>query len=236
MIETKLILIEGPPGSGKSTTAHILAHEIASSGTACQPYLEWSADHPIYIGDDLHLEQVTATSLARQANVVQQWQRFSQTRQTEPTVSIIESRFWQTGVMLLYAAGLSPEGVLESNQQVIKAIRGLNPVLIYFKIEPLSEFTLRMIEDKEAEWRRSGFPGTWVGHVYRAFDGQKWFTERGLSGLAGLLAFLEEWAGVAEKLYENLPFPKIQISNPHQDWRGAMGEMRRFLELEPSRE
>ena len=232
MIETKLILIEGPPGSGKSTTAHILAHEIASAGIPCQPFFEWSADHPIYIGDDLHLEQVTATSLARQASVLLQWQRFAQARQSEEVVSIIESRFWQTGVMLTYAAGLSQEGVLKSNQQVIEAIQGLKPALIYFKIQLLSEFTVEMIEGKEAEWQRAGFPGTWVEHVYEAFDNQIWFTERHLSGLAGLLAFLEEWAVVAENLYENLPFPKIQIVNPQQDWRKAMGQMRQFLGLE----
>jgi thymidylate kinase len=231
MIETKLILIEGPPGSGKSTTAHILAHEIANAGIACQPYLEWSADHPIYIGDDLHLARVTATSLARQASVLQQWQRFAQTRQAEPVVSIIESRFWQTSEMLTYAAGLSEAGVLENNQRVSEVIRGLNPVLIYFKIEPLNEFTLRMIEGKEAEWRRARFPGTWAQHVYEAFDNQKWFIKHRVSGLEGMLAFLEEWALVAEKLYDNLPFPKLKIQNPHEDWQSARQQMRHFLNL-----
>lgn len=231
MIETRLILIEGPPGSGKSTTAHILAHEIASSGIACQPYLEWSADHPIYIGDDLHLAQVTATSLARQASVLQQWRRFAQNTQAEPVVSLIESRFWQTSEMLTYAAGLSEAGVLENNQRVSEAIRGLKPALIYFKIEPLAAFTIRMIQEKEAEWQRAKFPGTWVGHVSKAFDNQKWFTERRLSGLEGMLKFLDEWAVVAEKLYDNLPFPKLKIKNPHEDWQSAMQQMRHFLNL-----
>jgi DNA polymerase III delta prime subunit len=231
MIEAKLLLIEGPPGSGKSTTSYKLAGEIANSGIACQPFLEWDADNPIAIGDDLHLDQVTATSLARQGSVLRQWQQFAQARQSEPIVNIIESRFWQTSEMLMYAAGLSQEGVLESNQRVIEAIRGLNPVLIYFKIEPLDSFTKRMILGKEAEWQRAQFPGTWSQHVFEAFNAQKWFAERRLSGLEGMLKFLDEWACVVEKLYDNLPFPKMKILNPHQDWNRTMQHIRVFLEM-----
>ena len=71
MIETKLVLIEGPPGSGKTTTAQRLAAEISNSGMACQCLLEWSTDSPIVGGDDLHLGQVIASSMAREADVLQ---------------------------------------------------------------------------------------------------------------------------------------------------------------------
>ena len=100
MIETKLILIEGPPGSGKTTTAQYLAADISNSGKACQCFLEWSTDNPIAIGDDSHLGQAAASSIAREADVLQQWQQFAQARQSEDLVTVMESRFWQTSVML----------------------------------------------------------------------------------------------------------------------------------------
>lgn len=74
-------------------------------------------------------------------------------------------------------------------------------------------------------------PGTWTQHIFAAFDGQQWATDRGLSGLPAMLTLLEEWAGVTEQLYDRLPFPKLKIYNPHHDWALAMQQMRGFLGL-----
>lgn len=231
MIDTKLILIEGPPGSGKSTTAQKLAGEISKSGKKCQCFLEWSADNPIPIGDDLHLGQAIASSITREAKMLQLWQQFARERQSEEIVTVMESRFWQTSVMLMYIAGHPREAVFESNQHVIEVIQGLKPVLIYFTIDDQKAFTARTIRLKDEEWRRAGLKESWIQHILDAFESQKWFTDRGLSGLAGMHALLEEWASVAAELYDRTPFPKIKIANPYTDWALAMQKMHGFLGL-----
>ncbi|MEP7137189.1 MAG: hypothetical protein ABI904_19860 [Chloroflexota bacterium] len=233
MIETQLVLIEGAPGSGKSTTAQKLAAEISNAGKSCQCFLEWSTDNPIAIGDDLHLGQAIASSITREDAVLQQWQQFVQARQAEKIVTLMESRFWQTSVMLMYAAGHPIERILESNGHVIETINQLKPVLIYFAIDDLRAFTTRTIQIKEAEWQHAGQSGSWAKHIYDAFDSQRWFTNRGLTGMTGMITFLEEWALVTQMLYDRVTFPKIIIKNPHQDWPSAMQQMRGFLGLAP---
>jgi len=42
---------------------------------------------------------------------------------------------------------------------------------------------------------------------------------------------LEDWALVAERLYERVPFPKIKIRNPYQNWDLALVQARSFLKL-----
>ncbi len=229
MIDTRLILIEGPPGSGKSTTARLLADEICRQGRPCQCYYEWSEDHPIKIGDDFHLGEVIASSIARDAEMLRLWQKFAQARQQADFVTVLESRFWQTSAMLMYAAGLTAEAVLESNRQVVEAVKILQPVLIYFDIADLGELMARTICSKEAEWQQAGYSGSWAQHIYDALDPQPWMRQRRLSGLEGALAFFDAWAKVADRLYENLPFPKVKIKNPYHDWPSAMQQMREFL-------
>jgi hypothetical protein len=45
-MSTKLILVEGLPGSGKTTMAQFVRDELAQHGRAPQPYLEGNLDHP----------------------------------------------------------------------------------------------------------------------------------------------------------------------------------------------
>jgi thymidylate kinase len=240
LIDTKLILLEGPPGSGKSTTAGMLADEINQHGHACHCFFEWALDHPIPIGDDLHLEQVVTTSIDRENERLQYWRQFVQANQAgsrggkNQRITVLESRFWQTSVMLMYAAGHPLEGVIQSNARVVQAILPLKPVLINFEIDVLRDFLERTIRIKEAEWQQAGFPGTWVGHIFEALKAQPWFIQQDLTGLAAMVAFFEEWAAVAERLYDALPFPKIKIRNPHHNWPLAMQQMRGFLGLAES--
>ncbi len=232
MIDTKLILIEGPPGSGKTTTAQILAAEISKSGKPCQCFVEWGEDNPIPIGDDLHLGEVITTSITRETQMLQMWHQFARTRLSAETVTVMESRFWQTSVMLMYVAGHPTERILQSNQRVIEAIQGLNPVLIYFAIDDQKAFAARTIQIKNEEWQKAGLSELWETHIFKAFSSQKWFTDRGLSGSAGMIALLEEWAQVTTLLYDQVPFPKIKIHNPHQDRNLAMQQMSSFLVLD----
>jgi thymidylate kinase len=49
MIDTKLILIEGAPCSGKSTTARNLVKILPGNGVERRCYTEWAENHPIAI-------------------------------------------------------------------------------------------------------------------------------------------------------------------------------------------
>jgi hypothetical protein len=177
------------------------------------------------------LGRIIAKSISREGVLIQQWQKFVQAQRTQEFVTIIESRFWQTSLMLMYAAGYPMESVVESNQRVINVIQELKPVLIYFAIDNPEEFALRTIQIKNKEWQLAGRNIDWVEHVLEAFVSQKWFTERSLTGLDGIIAFLKEWVSITEVLYESLPFPKLKISNPHDEWLLTMKRIHNFLGL-----
>lgn len=231
MFSTRLVLLEGPPGSGKSTTAGKISERIRQAGLNCRCFTEWSQDHPIPIGDDLDILRVVSTSRQREGEVLEHWRRFARQAKDGDVVTVIESRFWQTTLMLMYAAGCPPEDILASQRRVVEAIRGLAPVLIFLGIDDQRAHILRTIEIKESEWSRAGFPGTWAGHVYEALDPQPWMRGRSLSGLEGYLAFLEEWTRLSANLFSDLPFAKLEVRNPQTDWTRAMAQIHRFLGL-----
>ena len=221
MIDTKLILIEGLPGSGKTMTAELLAAEIRTYGKKCLWFNEWAENHPVFISID-HLSEVISSSRLREKTVLQKWEKFAEEMEDERTVYIFESRFWQTDVMFMYLAGHSKAEVVESNQRIITAITGLNPVMIYFTHDNIEAALTRTFQAKHEGWEQL---------VLGFVEQQKWATDRGLKGREAWFKFFSEWALVAERLYARLTFPKIKVQNPHSDWDLVMRKIREFLEL-----
>lgn len=59
-----------------------------------------------------------------------------------------------------------------------------------------------------------------------------WFQSRGLSDFAGWVQFFEEWQRMVQRLYNDWPYRKIKIQNPHEDWEKAYQQMYSFLQIE----
>ncbi len=230
-MKTKLVLLEGLPGSGKTTTTRNLAAEIIKAGSACQTFWEWSDPHPIDIGDFEHAGEFIASSPMRREDLLRQWHRFALLQRDQELVTVMESRFWQTTAMLMYAGGCPAEDVLAYHQGVIAAIQDLQPVLIYFTASDVRVAMERTIRIKNEEWHQEGREESWAERIYAFFKPQKWFANRDPQDIHAMTAFFEEWSGLAEKLYAATPFPKIKIRDPYLDWGQAMQEMRKFLEL-----
>ena len=230
MIDTKLILIEGVPCSGKSTTAKNLMTDISACGIKCNCFLEWAENNPIFIGKMEDLSEIISTTKSREQNVLQQWQDFTKSAKQQETVNIIESRFWQTDAMYLYLSGHSEKEVLESNLRLLSLIAELNPVLIYLAPKDIEQLHTDIAKQRNEKWRASGREGSWEEWGNNVYERQKWFTNRLLNSKA-MARFFNEWASIADRLYERFPFRKIKIQDPQVYWEHTMGSIRDFLEI-----
>jgi len=232
MIDTKLILIEGIPGSGKSTTTMNLAAEISKRGIKCQCHLEWAEDNPIFIGHMEDLSEVISSSKLREQDVLQQWRSFTKKTKQQAAVIVIESRFWQTDAMYLYLSGHSEDEVMKGNKGVISAISELNPVLIYLAPEDVAQMLMWTAKVKNRKWQESGREGSWDQWGNEVYEQQRWFTNRMLKGPEAMVKFFNEWTSIANRLYEELPFRKAKIQNPNADWDTTMSRIRHFLKID----
>ncbi len=174
-----------------------------------------------------------ASSAARGEELLQQWLKFAQLQRDQDVVTVMESRFWQTTAMLMYAAGCPAEDVIEHNRRVIAAIRDLRPVLVYFTTSDVRAAMERTIQIKNAEWQQDQRGISWEERIFGFFKPQKWFANRSPHDLSEMIPFFEAWSGLAEELYNITTFPKIKIQNPSGDWNQTMRQIREFLGLSP---
>jgi len=228
MIDTRLILIEGVPCSGKSTTAEKLAMEISAGGIEANCYLEWSEDNPIFIGAMENLVDIIGTTKEREADVYRQWTDFVHHAGQHKVVNIIESRFWQTHGMYLFLSGHSEEDVLKSTSQLTSLIAVLKPVLIFLAPSDIEGLHVRVAREKNRKWREAGREGSWEDWGNRVYEQQEWFAAQSLPSMA-MGRFFDEWASIADRLFGEFPFGKIKIDDPQMDWEGTMDVLREFI-------
>lgn len=231
MIDTKLILIEGIPGSGKSTIATRLSDLIIKIGIPCECYLEWSKNNPINIGEMEDLTEIISSSMSRGADVLKQWEYFSRTAKYHPTVTIVESRFWQTDAMYLLLSGHTETDIMARVQRIEPAITELNPVLIYLTPQDIEQHLLITVERKNKKWRELGKDGSWEMWGNQIYEQQKWFTNHSLMRSEAFVLFFTEWTSIADRLFEILQFRKIKIQFNHSNWDVVNMTIQQFLKI-----
>jgi hypothetical protein len=215
MLNTKLILIEGLPGAGKSTSTVHLGTVLQQHGIACRFYQEEDDPHPIPCLD--------FEIKALPQSTVPLWRNFVNQAVPESIITIIESRLWQNTALFMYMSEIEVEDILKFQQQVCQVLTPLSPVLLYLEQENTDNALRQMVTARGNQWMEDTLSETIQ---------YPWFKSRGFTNFTGWVQFFEEWHYIAERLYNDWPSNKKKIVNPHENWVEAYEQMYTFLQIE----
>jgi hypothetical protein len=212
MSDTKLVLIEGLPGAGKSTTTRHIGTTLQQQGVACRWYLEEDDPHPIACLD-FEIKGLLE-------KMIPLWSSFTKHAMQEPIVTIIESRLWQNTALFMFMSNKEVEDILQFSQQIGQVLAPLSPILIYLDQEDTGTGLRRLYTLRGEKWMQEALEMTTV---------YPWFQSRGLKDFVGWVQFFTEWQRVVTQLFNNWPHEKIKIQNPHDDWESAYQQIDSFL-------
>src|SRR5262249_21563843 len=126
-MDARIILVEGFPGCGKSTTAEWLARRLRATGRPGGGFYEQQRPPPM-AGEPRtpasSWQDYFAARLAR-------WSRLSQRVQSSGTISILESAWLQGPVFLMLHRDLDRGLIKAFILKTVEAIRGADPGLNY---------------------------------------------------------------------------------------------------------
>ncbi|OZB96171.1 hypothetical protein [Paenibacillus sp. XY044] len=202
-MKKNLILIEGIPGSGKSTFARFLANQFERNGLSCGLYLETTYDHPII---EFTGYEDNALFLAEHYD---RWSKFLDHDPNEEVV-VMESAFLQSPMVHLLHKEAERELIKSLVHKVSDRLSKENCGLIYFYQKDALAAINKMVEARGGK-----------GYLLRKHDEYKdepYFRNRQEQGPESHLSFFLEYAEIANKIVRELNIPAEIIENSSADY------------------
>ena len=208
MAASRLILVEGMIGSGKTTTAGRLGDWLSGRGEDVRAFDEGAADHPVRTRrvDELLAVPAPGDPGAYSAS---QWRRLAdRCRRREQTV-ILESIFLQNSVMPAFVDGAPAAAVNQICAEIQRQAAPAEPFLVYLRPTDIAAAIART-------HRTRGEP--WSSRNLAFVEDSPWARHRNLRGLDAVVQLYQAWEPVVSQLYDGYPFPKLTVPDPHHDW------------------
>jgi hypothetical protein len=210
--QTRLVIVEGIMGSGKSTTARWIAAQLEAAGRRALAITERVEPHPVRGTDGLeHWFQpwldVTADGLADRS--LAKWRSFVANAKAAETVHALDGQLFHGDLTNLFLMEATPAMIAKYCKAVSDIVRPLAPLLIYFYQADIERAIRAIAAERGAEWVK--YQVDWKL--------QAPYSRRvGLTGLDGLVALYRDYRALTDNLYAGLDFPKLAIDNSQQAW------------------
>lgn len=212
IVDSKLILIDGIPGSGKSTTGEWLCNYLVTNATRARFYDEMAEHHPLRIYD-WTIESLEPEDEAGrfQGIVIEKFREFAVNCLAGTTVHIMEAYLFQDTLCFAYMMGMDGARIRRLFHEIANILKPTNPTLIFYQ---------QM--DVERNWR-------WICEL----RGPEFTQKRcGLYTDDDFARAGREWAAIQEfalSLVDEWTCPKIVIQNTDYRWgdyrRRILGEL-----------
>ncbi len=178
MTGTKLIIVEGLPGTGKSTTASKIAEELKHQGKKVVCVDEGVPNHPADYADYDFPDFDTERRL-----ILEKWQEFV-SQADEDTIYVFNCIFLQNPMCeTMMRFDLPPEASGAYISEIAQIIRPMKPVILY-----LSQPDVKATVDRVLDERGEG----WLNAVIGYHTEQGYGKRNNLKGYEGYLACLAE--------------------------------------------
>jgi Adenylylsulphate kinase len=226
--DTKLILIDGLPGSGKTTTARFLTDTLARRGVAVRCLLETELDHPLNVGGSLHpagrttgaelFARYTARSYTDES--LRRWQAFVATAERGNTVQVTESYPYQNAVRILLQMDAEVDQIRAYAATVEQIGEPLRPVLVYLERRDTAGALRAIAEQRGTDW---------TAYVAELLADSPYARRRELRGIDAAVAFISAYKALVDEVRSVSRMPALVLEDCEGQWEACRRRILGFL-------
>ena len=212
---SKLILVEGLTGSGKSTMAHFIARQLQYNGISASWVHEGADPHPFLIDLDTNIEDYLAGTREK-------WAAYFNQVRSAPDVKVLEACFFNNLLETVLAHKVGSQKILQFADELLVCIKPLNPTLIYLVQDDVDKAL-----ERNFKRRGDGFRN----YVIEYATSTPLAVDSGWAGFAGMLLFWQAFVSLTDELFTRFPGRKLMIDNTAGDWEDYYRKVSNFLSI-----
>ncbi|MDM0078725.1 AAA family ATPase [Variovorax sp. J2P1-59] len=210
-----LVLVEGLPGTGKTTLAERLCAFAVSSGRQAVWHREEDRDHPV------HPASLTMTreQPGFASRCLQSWNAFAERVQSNRGLCILEGSAFQSTVrFLMEQESEDAHGYVAQFEHLVRAVC---PAVVYLRPADTAAHTRGIAAHRGAAWSTK---------VSRYLEKTRYSLARKLHETEGMHRFWSDYAELCDGLFEQMSIPKLAIAVRPPDIDTAFRRSIDFLE------
>jgi thymidylate kinase len=212
---SKLIIVEGLTGSGKSIMAHFIARQHQYNGISAQWVHEGEVPHPIFGDLDISIEKYMAEMRAN-------WVAYVNQIGNNEEVHVVEACFFNNLLETLLAHNVERAQIIQYAAELQAIIQPLNPTLVYLVQEDVEAALERNFNHRGSDFRN---------HVIELATSTPLTKVRGWEGYDGMLLYWQEFVALTDELFQRFPSRKLKIDNTAGDWDAYNQQVLGYLAL-----
>jgi hypothetical protein len=228
MLDTKLILIDGLPGAGKSTACQWLERQLRRNRLPARWIFEFELGHPLlwwdfWDGARYQMPDFERFSPAEMIEAcLEKWQNFTATARGAAEIQVVEGALFCLPVWFHLQGDATPAQLLDYGRRVHDIIKEAKPILIYLRQDDVAGHLRRV-----CQIRGQAYEAELTANMERT----RYLRHRGLKGLAGTTQLWQETARISDSLFAGYSIRKLAIETSGGDWAGYQQIMLDWLSL-----
>jgi hypothetical protein len=226
MLNTKLITLDGLPGSGKTTQAIWLESYLVQKKINVKRYHEFDRDHPVnwvawWDGGFDALLRAYRQLPETMAYSLTNWHNFVMDCQNTNTIIILENLPLQNTVGLFLQGGADPAELIHYGMQVYDLIASLNPMMIH-----LYPSDIKWAFERICALRGATFENDVINNMERT----PYFQHRALQGKEGIFRLWNETQALHRTLLDAFSSPILSIDFSQENWEQYQAQIGKFVD------
>lgn len=217
-IWSRIVIVEGIMGSGKSTTVRRIADQLKISNVPVVGITEGVSPHPIRFDWDLPWADMPAKQLAKSAAAC--WYAYANNALMSERGTVVDGQLFHGNLTSLFLLDADMSLICSYIHDVVAAIKPLRPLLIYFHQDDVDR-AIRTIAAERGD--------AWVTYQVNWKLTSPYAVRLGLAGLEGLVELYRDYRNLTDRLYTALDIPKISIENSGREWAKYEETINSFL-------